>query len=276
MNPMSMLRGRRIALLEARKSEEAASLVEQLGGVPYRVPAVREVVHPEQVDAFIAALSSGRLSIVIFLTGVGVTALLREATRFGWLEATLTALRQTIVACRGPKPMSVLAHHGVPVQVAAAAPYTTRELLAALAAIDLNGRTVALVHYGEPNAALAAALTARGARLEELSLYEWKLPADIEPLKTLVQELLEQRVDAIAFTNEIQCRHLFRVADHVGLSRQLALALNTDTIVAAIGPVCADALQALGVTPDVIPAQPSMGSMITALAEYFELTEGLD
>src|SRR4029079_3344609 len=107
---MSMLNGRRIALLEARKSEEAAALVEQLGGVPYRVPAVREVVHPEQVDAFIGALSSGRLSIVSLRAGVGLAALLREATRFGWLEATLAALRQTIVACRGPKPLSVLAH----------------------------------------------------------------------------------------------------------------------------------------------------------------------
>ena len=270
-----MLNGRRIALLEARKSEEAAALVEQLGGVPYRVPAVREVVHPEQVDAFIGALSSGELSIVIFLTGVGVTALLREATRFGWLEATLSALRQTTIVCRGPKPMSVLAHHHVPVHVAAAAPYTTRELLAALAAVDLPGRTVALVHYGERNAPLAAALEARGARLEELSLYEWRLPDDIEPLKSLIQELIEKRVDAIAFTNEIQCRHLFRVADDVGLASQLALALNTDTIVAAIGPVSADSLQGLGVTPDVIPAQPSKGSMVTALAEYFELTEGL-
>jgi uroporphyrinogen-III synthase len=272
---MSMLRGRRIAVLEARKGEEAASLVELLGGVPYRVPAVREVVHPEQVDAFIGALSSGTLSIVIFLTGVGVTALLREATKLGWLEATLTALRQTTVACRGPKPMSVLAHYGVPVHVAAAEPYTTRELLAALAATDLTGRTIALVHYGAPNAVFAAALEARGARLEELSLYELKLPLDLEPLHTLVRELIEQRVDAIAFTNEIQCRHLFRVADEAGLSRELALALNTDTIVAAIGPVCADALQALGVTPDVIPAQPRMASLIAALAEYFELTEEL-
>jgi len=96
-----------------------------------------------------------------------------------------------------------------------------------------------------------------------------------EFVKSLVQELIQKRVDAIAFTNEIQCRHLFRVADDIGLARPLALALNTDTIVAAIGPVCADSLQGLGVTPDVIPAQPSMGSMVTALAEYFELTEGL-
>jgi uroporphyrinogen-III synthase len=271
---MPMLHGRRIALLEARMTEEAASLVRQLGGIPYGVPAMREVVHPEQVDSFIAALSSGRLSVVIFLTGVGVTALLREATRFGWLEATLSALRLTTVACRGPKPLAVLAHHNVPVHVAAAEPYTTRELLAALAAIDLNQKTVALVHYGEPNRALAAALAARGARLEELSLYEWKMPDDVEPLNGLVTELIAGRVDAIAFTNEIQCRHLFRVAAERGLSGPLADALNTDTIVAAIGPVCADALQALGVTPDVIPARTRMASMISALAEYFELTEG--
>jgi uroporphyrinogen-III synthase len=238
------------------------------------VPAMREVVHPEQVDSFIAALSSGRLSVVIFLTGAGVTALLREATRFGWLEATLGALRGTTVACRGPKPTSILAEHNVPVHVAAAEPYTTKELLAALAAIDLNQKTVALVHYGEPNRALASALVARGARLEELSLYEWMMPEDVEPLNVLVRELIAGRVDAVAFTNEIQCRHLFRAADERGLSVQLADALNTGTIVAAIGPVCADALQALGVTPDVIPARTQMGSMITALAEYFELTEG--
>jgi uroporphyrinogen-III synthase len=273
---MPMLHGRRIALLETRMSEEAASLVRQLGGIPYRIPAVREVVHPEQVDSFIAALSSGRLSVVIFLTGVGVTALLREATRFGWLEATLSALRLTTIACRGPKPLGVLTQHDVPVQITAAEPYTTRELLAALAAIDLDQRTVALVHYGEPNGALVAALAARGARLEELSLYEWKMPEDVEPLNTLVREIIAGRVDAIAFTSEIQCRHLFRVADDRGLSGQLADALNTNTIVAAIGPVCADALQALGVTPDVIPARTRMGSLIGALAEYFELTEGLE
>jgi uroporphyrinogen-III synthase len=270
-----MLHGRRIALLEARLSEQAASLVRELGGIPYRVPAVREVVHPEQVDAFIAALSSGRLSVVIFLTGVGVTALLREVTRFGWLEATLSALRLTTIACRGPKPLAVLTQYHVPVHIAAAEPYTTRELLAALAAIDLNQRTVALVHYGEPNSALASALAARGAQLEELSLYEWKMPEDVEPLKVLVRDLIDGRVDAIAFTNEIQCRHLFRIADEAGLMGRLADALNTDTIVAAIGPVCADALEALGVTADVIPARTKMGSMITALAEYFELTEGM-
>jgi uroporphyrinogen-III synthase len=148
-------------------------------------------------------------------------------------------------------------------------------LLEAMAAIDLAGRTVALVRYGEPNERLAAALTASGARLEEVSLYEWRMPDDLEPLRTLVRDVVDGRVDAIAFTNEIQCRHLFRVAEECGASTQLSDALNGDTIVAAIGPVCAAALHDLGITPDVIPARPQMGSMIAALADYFDLTDGL-
>jgi uroporphyrinogen-III synthase len=39
-----------------------------------------------------------------------------------------------------------------------------------------------------------------------------------------------------------------------------------------IGPVCATALRANGVIPDVIPAHPKMGPLIAALADYVELT----
>ena len=83
------------------------------------------------------------------------------------------------------------------------------------------------------------------------------------------------QVDAIAFTNRIQSRHLFRVAEDLGLAGALTAALGGDVIVAAVGPVCAEALHSLGVVPDVIPARPNMQAMIGALAEYVELTEGL-
>ena len=52
-----------------------------------------------------------------------------------------------------------------------------------------------------------------------------------------------------------------------------AAALNADVIVAAVGPVCADALKQDGVTPDVQPADPKMGPLLMALADYIELTQ---
>jgi uroporphyrinogen-III synthase len=131
-----------------------------------------------------------------------------------------------------------------------------------------------LVHYGERNSALADALEARGAALEELCLYEWVMPDDVEPLRTLVRDLIDGRVDAVAFTSLVQCRHLFQVAADLGKSEDLVDALSSRVVVAAIGPVCAAALNALGVTPRVLPAHPKMGPMIAALADYFELARG--
>jgi uroporphyrinogen-III synthase len=270
-----MMKGQAVALLEARMSEEAAAFVRRFGGNPHCVPAVREVIHPEAIGRFLDDLSAGKLSVLVFLTGVGVSTLLDEASRQGRLQATLAALRATTVACRGPKPAGVLRHYDVAVQVASAEPNTTKELLDALAAIDVRDRTVAVVHYGRRNRSLVDALSARGARLEELRVYEWAMPEDGEPLRDLVRRVVEGRVDAIAFTNEVQCRHLFRAAAELGLLTQLTSALNANTVVAVVGPVCAGALQNFGVMADVIPARPRMELMIAALADYFELTEGL-
>ena len=268
------LKGARVALLEARMSGELASMVERFGGTPYPVPAVREtpLQQPEDIGAFVAALCAGRFAVVVLMTGVGVTALLREAEQLGRLDAALAALRQTTTVCRGPKPVAVLRRHDVPVGLTAAEPHTTTEVLQALEGLDVAGKAVAFVHYGERNETAADGLRARGALVNEICLYEWRLPDDIAPLERLVGEIIDGRVDAIAITSQIQCRHLFQIAATLGRSRALAEALNAKVVVAAVGPVCASALRSFGVIPHVQPAHPKMGPMMLALADYFELT----
>src|SRR4051794_11190361 len=137
---MRALEGRTVVLLEARMGEEAAALVRKFGGTAYRVPALREISQHEEAGPFIDALLCGSLSMIVFLTGAGVVALLQEATRRGCLQATLAALRLTTIVCRGPKPVAVLKQHKVPVHVTAAEPYTTTQLLDALAPVDLDGK----------------------------------------------------------------------------------------------------------------------------------------
>src|SRR5262249_16214106 len=129
---------------------------------------------------------------------------------------------------------------------------------------------VALLHYGERNEPLADALRNRGARLEELCLYEWQLPENVDPLRELIADVLQARVDVVAFTSKVQCRHLFQIAATMGCAGDLADALNAKTTVAAIGPVCRAALREHGVTSDVMPATPKMAPMIAAIAEYLE------
>jgi uroporphyrinogen-III synthase len=149
-------------------------------------------------------------------------------------------------------------------------PYTTNELLDALATLDLEGVGVGVVHYGERNAQLAETLVDRGAYVEELCVYEWMMPEDIGPLRTLIQEIIDERVDAVVFTSQIQARHLFRVAADLQATDKLAQALNTSTVVASVGPTCTVALRDLGVTPHVEPEHPKSGHLIKALAEYMK------
>ena len=271
---MASLNGKRIALLEARMSAEIASMVERFGGTAYSVPAVREtpLEQPEETTAFVDSLCAGRFAVVIFMTGVGATALLKEAEKRGQLDAALVALRAATTVCRGPKPVSVLRRNDVQANVTAAEPHTTTEVLQALEPIDLHQHTVALVHYGERSAHAAEALKHRGALVSEICLYEWRLPDDLTALRRLVDEIVEGRIDAVAVTSQIQIRHLFEIADKLGKSSALADALNRRTVVAAVGPVCAAALRSYGVIPHVQPSHPKMGPMMLALSDYFELT----
>jgi uroporphyrinogen-III synthase len=256
-------------------STELAAMVVRFGGVPYPVPAVREtpLEQPEDVAAFIDALCAGRFAIVVLMTGVGVAALLREAERLGRLDAVLAALRKTITVCRGPKPVAVLRRHEVPVSITAAEPHTTAELLRALEPVDVAGRTVGFLHYGERNETAADGLRERGARVSEVCLYEWRLPDDVAALEGLVGEIINGRVDALVITSQIQCRHLFQIAGALGKTSELTEALNARVVVAAVGPVCAAALRSVGVIPHVQPAHPKMGPMMIALADYYELTD---
>jgi uroporphyrinogen-III synthase len=268
---MATLHGARVGLLESRMGTELAELVRRMGGVPVLAPSVREVPRQDETARFLDRLTAGRFAVVVVLTGSGASALLREAERQGRLPQVVASLERATLVCRGSKPTAVLKRYGLQAAIVARRPYTTRELLDALASTDLAGIDVAVVHYGERNAALSDALSARGARLDEVCPYEWALPDDLEPLRSLVRDAASQ-LDAIAFTSQIQVRNLFEVARTAGLAPALTAALNGPVIVAAVGPVCADALKEAGITPDVQPAEPKMGPLLTALADYIELT----
>jgi uroporphyrinogen-III synthase len=268
------LKDKKVALLEARMSAELSSMVERQGGSAYSVPAVREtpVEQPAETAAFIDALCARRFDIVVFMTGVGASALLEESDKRGQREPALDALRAATTLCRGPKPVAVLRRNGVQVNLTAAEPHTTTEVLQALDAVDLKGKTVGLVHYGESNSAASDGLQARGATIHEICLYEWRLPEDVAPLERLIGQITDGKVDAIAVTSQIQIRHLFQIADKLGKHAELADALNRKTVVAAVGPVCATALRSFGVVPHVQPSHPKMGPMLLALSDYFEFT----
>jgi uroporphyrinogen-III synthase len=153
--------------------------------------------------------------------------------------------------------------------VRAEAPHTTKELLAALEGIPVEGRDVVFVHDGGASREVAIALARRGARVVEVQPYAWALPEDIGPLRGLVETIIRGEVDAVAFTTQVQARHLFAVADAMGAREAMARAMTERVVVVAVGPTCARALAQLGAPPHVVPEQAKMGAMIVALAARF-------
>ena len=266
--------GQRIALFEARLAEEICELVRRSGGVPVCVAAVRErrrLAGPE-VAALLDDVHAEASPVFVFSTGVGVSALFDEARWLGRGTELRDAIVRGLAVCRGPKPVAVLHKEGIAAARKARAPYTTGEFVAALAEVDVSGRMVALVHYGEKNETLVEALVSRGARLRELMLYEWELPEDTAPLAHIIGELEAGAFAAAAFTTQIQARNLMTVAAAIGRKEGLVAALRSRVLVAAVGPTCARVLADLGVPPRVVPETPKMGAMLTAL--FARLAEG--
>lgn len=264
------LAGARVGVLEARYGSDLIRLIADHGGAPVWAPALREapVDCGAEAGAFIDRLERASNPIVVFQTGAGVNALFALADRLGRTARLTGLLRGAVTVARGPKPGAALSQRGIRASVQTREPYTTAELLAALAELPVKDVWVGVVHYGERNEALIDALRSRGARLEELQVYRWTMPENVEPLRVLVREVVAGRIDAVAFTSQVQARHLFQIAQEMGLGTPLARALNSTTVVASVGPICSGALRALGVTPRVEPERPKMRPLVTALARY--------
>ncbi len=261
-----------IGLLESRMSRELARLVEKHGGDPTTVPAVRECpeLTPEIAHRLIDELASDRHDVVVFMTGVAVSLLFEIAEQIGRRPDLVLALRGLTTVCRGPKPTAALRGFGVPPTLTARDPYTSAELIDALNSIDVKGRRVMLLHYGERSETLAETLIARQAKLEELWLYRWLMPEDTEGLTRLVMRIIAGDIDALAITCQIQFRHLYAVADQLGLGSKLVHALNERVVVAAVGPTCEAILSGYGVRAQVVPDHPKMGPLVLALMRHLE------
>jgi len=212
--------------------------------------------------------------VAVFATGVGVDTLFRMAEKLGRRGDLEAILRRAINVCRGPKPVAALKRAGMPVSMRAASPHTTRELLEAIDALDatepLELEGVLVVHHGERSERLVDALASKSPLVVELLLYAWEMPEETGPLAKLVEEIIAGELGAVAFTTQVQARHLFAIATERGQREALVQALNERTVVVAVGPTCAETLRSLGTPARVVPESPKMGPMVLSLARYLD------
>jgi uroporphyrinogen-III synthase len=248
------LQNRRIAIPESRELDLFASLLERRGAAVLRCPLVdiRETPDPVPVLTWLHAFCAGGCDDLLLFTGEGVRRLLSliEHHAPDLHESFVKQLARVRTIARGPKPGRVLRELGLKPSLVAD-PATTPGMIALLQTLDLQGRRVGVQLYGtEPNTALMEFLATAGAQALPVWPYVYADAAADAEVFALIESMQQGRVDAIAFTSLQQVERLFRLVGGERLKQALA-----QTLVAAIGPVVADALRAHGVQPQVVPEQ---------------------
>lgn len=255
----------RICSFESRRENEMRSLIERNGGVATIAPSMREIPMGENpaAIAFAEELFAGKIDIVLFMTGVGATALVDVLeTKFPRTDL-FEALQKLTIVVRGPKPTAVLRGWGVRIDFRAAEPNTWREVLELFdQSIPLKGRRVAVQEYGLPNEEMYRGFESRGASVLPVPVYRWALPTDIEPLKSAIAQTISGDFDVLMFTSAQQLAHVLQVTNDMGVRDEWMRAAETHCQIASIGPTASEAIVAQGLNVAIEATHPNMGSLV--------------
>jgi uroporphyrinogen-III synthase len=260
------MRGKRIAILESRLGAQMVELIAKHGGEPMHAPALAEIPDLDRdfIAGLVAELATRPAKVAIFQTGVGTQALFKATDALGLTDKLLGQLARLTVLARGPKPTGALRGRHVRIDLSAADPFTTAEVVDALRSVSLAGTRVIVQRYGVTNRELDEALRKAGAEIIEIPTYRWSLPEDTAPLVALMDALDAGGVDAVLVTNAAQVYNLFELAERLGRAARLRDGLNR-TLIASVGPVSSEALHKLGVKVGVEASPPKLGPLIAAL-----------
>ncbi len=200
-------------------------------------------------------------------TGIGFRAWFEAAQVWGLEDALFHALRETKVVARGPKAAGAVKGAGLDVWWSAANEQMD-QLVSHLLAEELSGACVAIQLYGMPAPEITAALTAAGAEVLEVPVYQWRTPADPGPALRLAQAAIHGRVHAVTFTAAPAVTNFFALATDADLDHRLRDAFNRRGIVAAcMGPVCAWGALEAGILAPLVPDVGRLGLMVRTLTE---------
>jgi uroporphyrinogen-III synthase len=210
---------------------------------------------------------------VVLQTGMGLNM---------WLEAMdgtdvgadlRSTLQTTEVLARGPKAVS--AARRADLEVAWSAPDELFSQIVDHVATTGGRRRIALQVDGTDEESLAAPLAASCGEIVVVPVYRWALPHDTRPAEALVGLVCDGGVDAVTFTTRQAAVHLVDVAEAQGRRRDLVDALDgTRVVPVSVGPVCSEAMRALGMTGVVEPDRARLVAMLDALAEVARTRSG--
>ncbi len=265
------LKGKTIALTRpAGQAEEAGKLIQAKGGIPYYIPAIeiKPLSNPEPVKHFINELQACKVDYVILMSTNGVKYLFAVAESISQADALRCGLARSFIIGVGPRTAQELEAYGVHVDLVPEK-YSSEGLLEVLKPKDINGKVIRIPRTTSATPTLNEQLTALGAEVQEIHVYESSLPVD-ETLKTkFFEDLTGGRIDAVLFGSGLSAKNIFKMLTEKASMEHLRKLLAEKVTIVAIGPTTAQALDELGVKVDVVPKDYLFEEALSALAGYW-------
>jgi uroporphyrinogen III methyltransferase/synthase len=248
--------GKRVLVTRDKsQSGRMARALRDAGAEPVVVPMIR-LAPPQdwaEVDAALDAIASYDAMVITSANAIRFLAGRAEARGVSLDPAGLQVL------CVGAHTAKATRDAGVAVDRIPQSRYDAHGLLDEIVThLPPEGRRFLFPRAQEAREVLPEGLSALGAQVDPVTVYR-TLPPEIDAaeLRTL---LVEEGLDALTFTSPSTVENFVALLD--GESREAA----GRCIVAAIGPVTAEALRRLGLAPDVVAERAGVQDLVAALA----------
>jgi hydroxymethylbilane synthase len=249
------LAGKRIVVTRAEtQAESLADALAKRGATPLLMPTIRIEALPDlaALDQALQRLDQYRWLLFTSVNSVGIVA-----DRLAAL-AVPAALWETVqVAAIGRATADALRAHGI-VPTFVPEQYVAEAIVEGLG--EVAGQRILLPQAAIARETLAAQLTARGATVDAIPIYQ-TLTADLD---SVALAALGEGVDVLTFTSSSTVRNFVAaLTAATGASPTFAKA-----VIACIGPVTAATAQELGLRVDIVATEHTVPGLVDAITTY--------
>lgn len=250
------LAGKRIALTRPVAADDAlADRLARLGAELLQVPAL-ELLPPDDLGPLDRALEGlHRYTHLVLTSATGVEAFVERLLARGHDARWLAGLKLAVV---GPGTAAALRAHGLAADIAPAE-YRGEALAQAVFTDGGKAARVLLARAAEGREALPVELSKLGLLVDVVAAYQMR-PLPPASFAVLAQRLEAKSVDLVVFASAAAAKAVL-----AGVGREALAAVP----LAALGPVTAEGLRALGLAPAIVPASARFDDLADAIAAHF-------
>jgi uroporphyrinogen-III synthase len=249
------LLGKRILVPRGKREAKAFSaLVEKYGGIPLEIPLLsfRPIVPSEEMKDIINNIHT--YDWIIFTSNVTVETFL------SLVEHQVVPLPR--IAVIGTRTEVVLTNRGFKVDFVPNE-YVAEGFVREFLPLVQKGMKVLIPKGNLARDYIAESLSAEGAQVDELVVYETYLPEDSK--NQLKAAIRQKQIDILTFTSPSTVDHFMEVIDENDLHPFL-----DDCLISCIGPITKERIESVGLWVHVMPETYTVEDMLKKMIIYLE------